>query len=713
MFKYKKTAAFIMSLLICTAVPSMTLASYAENDTAYEDVEGNLITEDDNSDDDETIVSGDYEYSLTIDGKARITAYSGSDEKIVVPDKLDGITVSEIGASAFLHASMSSIEIPASIEYIAGENPFMDCKNLTEFIVAGDNSEYCAKDGILYSKDMSKLLCYPISKKGSSFTIPDTVSALGIAAFCDTQLEEIIFPSSLSELDRHAVSYNLMLTKADLSGTQLDAVSVMCFAGCTLLSDVKLPDSLLMVNEAAFAGCANLAEITLPESLTYVGQNAFAGTALESIRIPASVSDIGYCAFGYDSNLNPIDGFIIIGEANSAASAYATDSDTDYEYKNDFKFYTPEYAEQAEEFAKLDVKTSDDYAYAEIDGGIAIISCSSAESVVDVPAEFDGIAVTRIYDGAFSGISAAEINLPDTVETIGDMAFRYCQSLKSIVIPDSVHSIGDKAFSECSALESVVIPGSCETIGEEPFFYCTSLKEISMSSAEGGNFSSENGILYNKDKTLLVMYPTGNTNKKFTAPSTVKEIAVSAFCDCGSIEELDLSDVEIINNYAFENCTSLKKVKLSKNLKTIGNNAFYDCTSLKSVRLYNNVETIGDYALGFTYADETDEAVEDNEDVEVDENAEESEDGEEITDKVIKGFKIYADKDSLAFKYCDYNGIECVTDSVELFGKNFDKTFLYAMAAILGATVLALIGIFTGKAVKKKKSAKQKESKND
>lgn len=676
MFKHRKFTAFIMSLLICSAAfAPQTVSVYADNESEASASES--VPEEDDS----LKTSGDYSYSVTELGTVCIEGYSGSDTEIVIPDSLDGIEVTNIARDAFENAAgATSIAFPASVSYISGDNPFAYCTELKEIIVDEDNEDYTAEDGILYSKDKTQILCYPQAKKGTSFAVPEGVEEIGIAAFYQTALREITVPSSVTVINRHGMSYNSMLTSVDLSNTDIDYIADMAFSYCTGLYEIILPDTLTEIGGAAFAGCSALREVTLPESLLMIGQNAFAATGLTEIRIPASVLEIGYCAFGYDENLEPLDDFTIIGVSGSAAQIYATDTDETYDYANDFTFKTTEQAETEDSFEEFETIAYGEFGYAEVDGEAYITVCTSVDSVVEVPAEINGLPVTCIYAGAFFQNGLTEVVLPDTIKTIESLAFYMCGNLKSVTLHDGIVEIKNNAFDSCTALESVNISGTCETIGQEVFLGCNSLKEINISAAEGGNYSSEDGVLYNKDKTVLVAYPAARSEKKFTVPSSVTEIADSAFFNCTTLEKVDISLVTAIGEYAFENCTSLSSVKLAKEIKSIGICAFYNCTSLKSVRIYE-APSIGEYAFGFCY------------------------DSENLTDVLVDGFKIYAEEGGDGQAYSQAYGIECVTNTFNIFGYNVVKGFVYAVGAILAAVILAVIGIFTGKAIRKKKNS--------
>jgi len=175
-----------------------------------------------------------------------------------------------------------------------------------------------------------------------------------------------------------------------------------------------------------------------------------------------------------------------------------------------------------------------------------------------------------------------------TFTSIEDSAFSHCQSLTGITIPASVTSIGNSAFACCTSLTSITIPDSITSIGDGAFWDCTSLTAINV---ESGNtaYSSENGVLYNKTKTMLVKYPEGKTGSSFTIPSSVTNIESSAFEDCTSLININIpNSVTSIGDYAF-NCENLTSITIPASVTSIGDYAFAGCDNLTSVTFQGTI----------------------------------------------------------------------------------------------------------------------------
>ena len=156
-----------------------------------------------------------------------------------------------------------------------------------------------------------------------------------------------------------------------------------------------------------------------------------------------------------------------------------------------------------------------------------------------------------------------------------------------------VSKIGDRAFSVCTNLEKVSMGDNLTSISTSSFNSCTSLIEFAISE-KNEVFSAVDGVLVNKDKTVLVLFPFGKS-ADVTIPSGIKVIGERVFADNESIKKITIPDhVTTILSEAFMNCINLHSVILNNHMDSIGPNAFQGCKKLTSIELPENLSHIAD-----------------------------------------------------------------------------------------------------------------------
>lgn len=206
-------------------------------------------------------------------------------------------------------------------------------------------------------------------------------------------------------------------------------------------------------------------------------------------------------------------------------------------------------------------------------GESAFYYCTSLTEI-DIPESVTKIGAYALYKceqllrirvpATVLSISLTSIMIPDSVTYFGHGIFSGCANLISITIPFGVKTIFNYVFSNCSNLISVTIGKGVTYIGDSAFSGCTSLTSITVNSTNSAYSSDPYGILFNKNKTKLIMYPIGNTRMSYVIPDSVTGIEVSAFWDCESLTSVVVpNSVTSIGNSAFHNCTSLTDVYYS------------------------------------------------------------------------------------------------------------------------------------------------------
>lgn len=322
-----------------------------------------------------------------------------------------------------------------------------------------------------------------------------------------------------------------------IEGYAVKKISDRAFQNCTGITSVVIPDSVTSIGGYAFSSCTSLAEITIPDSVTSIGGSAFKGcTSLSKVDLPKKLTTIELYTFSDCSSLESIvipDGVTAIGTWSEYENTY---------YSSSFSGCT-----SLKEIVIPDSVTAI--------GDSAFSGCTSLTEIV-IPD-----SVTGIWWGAFSGCtSLSKVKLPKTLTGIYSDVFSGCTSLKEIIIPDSVTSVGGSAFSNCISLESITIGSGVESLGDEWIASCRRLENITV-SPENKNYSSVDGVLFNKDKSELSAYPIGNKRSSYTIPDGVEKIGKKAFYGCRYIESLTIPvSVAEIEASALGNCYDIRAV---------------------------------------------------------------------------------------------------------------------------------------------------------
>jgi len=197
--------------------------------------------------------------------------------------------------------------------------------------------------------------------------------------------------------------------------------------------------------------------------------------------------------------------------------------------------------------------------------------------------------------------SKNEVRIPPTIQgirvlDIGKHAF-ISRIITSVIIPDGITMIRDSAFIYCTKLTSINIPNSVNGIAQSAFKGCSSLTAINV-SAGSKNYMSDNGVLYNKDKTILQTYPVGKTGSSFVIPNSVTNVGDGAFSDCINLTSITIpNSVKYIGEYTFSKCTNLTSITIPNSVKYIGWSAFEGCKNLASVTMMDGVDNIEDGAF--------------------------------------------------------------------------------------------------------------------
>jgi len=502
----KKSFIFFCICLLCAA----TITAHAQSGTT-----GNLSWN----------FSGD---TLTISGNGAMPDagcpwfFKRSPKVVVIKN---GIT--SIGAWVFdSHVDITSVVIPNSVTSI-GDRAFWGCHNLRSvaipksvtsignyaFFMSGltsidvdeRNTAYASIDGVLFNKTITKLIQYPAKKPEIHYAIPNSVTSIGIGAFCYCNgLRSIDIPNSLTSIEAAA------------------------FVHCWRLTSITIPNSVTSIGNYAFDKCSRLTEIinhaTTPQS---IDDDVFPELCESLIlRVPATSVSAYQSAKGW----NCIENIVAIDENDDDYMTGTNGTITWTLCKNDF-------------YAGYTLTISGNGAMPDYDS-YNMPWAFYRRSISAIEIEH---GITRIGNNAFKSCSGLMfVTIPNSVNSIGNDAFAYCRDLTSVSIPNSVTCIGNGIFANCRSLTSVTIPNSVTSIGDYAFRFCNNLTSViilGMVTSIG-------------ESAFMGCMKLTSVN----IPISVTSIGDYAFFYC-SLTSVSISySVTFIGDHAFKNCTRLTEV---------------------------------------------------------------------------------------------------------------------------------------------------------
>ncbi|MDR0304781.1 MAG: leucine-rich repeat protein, partial [Chitinispirillales bacterium] len=527
--------------------------------------------------------------SVTSIGNSAFSGYYDLTE-VTIPS-----SVTSIGSYAFhnCYGLTGALTIPSSVTSI-GERAFYGCSGLTE---VNFNATNCTTMGSYYNSvfsgcnnlttvnignNVTRIPDYAFDGCSglTSVTIPSSVTSIGERAFSGCyDLTEVNFNATCTTMGSslYPVFSNCIITTVNI-GNNVTRIPDYAFSGCRGLTEVTIGSSVTSIGDYAFDGCSGLTEVMIPSSVTSIGNYAFSGCRglTGALTIPSSVTSIGSYAFYYCSGLTEV---TILSSVTSISS---------------YAFYG---CSGLTEVTIPSSVTSIGYA--------AFYDCSGLTEVT-IPS-----SVTSISSYAFSGCRGlTEVTIPSSVTSIGYAAFSGCRgltevnfnatncttmgnslypvfyncnSLTTLNIGNNVTRIPDCAFYGCSGLTgALTIPSSVTSIGNSAFFDCRRLTAINVEESNN-NYTSIDGVLFNKAKTTLIQYPAGKTGTTYTIPSSVTSIGEHAFYYCNGLTSVTIpSSVTSIGERAFYYCNGLTKIiNQAETPQKINFNVFYNFTPIK------------------------------------------------------------------------------------------------------------------------------------
>jgi len=552
-------------------------------------------------------------------------------------------SVTNIGVGAFDSCiGLTNITIPSSIIGI-GDDAFNNCNGLNAILFQG-NAPLLGGPSVFAGVHNATVYYLP-GTTGWDTTFGGVPTALlrpPVYYYFTTNNGSITITG-------YAGSNNVVAIPYQINGLPVTRIGAWAFYSNHVTS-VMIPDSVTGIADGVFFDCPSLTNVVIGSSVTSMGNWAFAFcTDLTSVNCRGNAPNLaGTDVFfgnaatiyyltgtsGWTSNFgghpatlwNPLVPFYYVTDNSTISIIEYTGSDAtvvipelinflpvtsiaDSAFYNSTNLVTitiPNFVASIESEAFGDCFN---LAIIKIPGSVTNIGGGAFDGCKSLPAitvddsnpAYEGLNGV-LYDRnettlvAYPGGGDQIYGIPNSVTNIGSAAFAGCGNLIEVKIGTNTTTIGDYAFAGCAGLSNLFIPQTTTNIGSGLVAGCASLTAVDVDSNNPA-YISLNGVLFNKNETMLVAYP-GARNGNYTIPNTVAIIESNAFSNCKSLEGITIPyGVNRIGDFAFSGCTNLTVLTIPSSVTSLGNEAFSSCTSLTNVTIGKEVASIGDAAF--------------------------------------------------------------------------------------------------------------------
>jgi hypothetical protein len=503
----------------------------------------------------------------TAGGKVTITdCDTGATGELVIPDTIGGNPVTSIGTQAFRSCSgLTNVIISNSVTRIGlgsfqrcagltnitisegvtsiGSSAFQDCKSLTTINFLGTVAPSL---GNRVFENISNKATYFVPAESTGYTNPFGGVSFGAATLVDTDGDgywdsEDAFPDDPTEwadTDGNGVGNN--------ADTDDDGDGVVD-------ANDTFPNDATETVDTDGDGVGNNADTDDDGDGVVDANDALPNDATETV-------DTDSDGIGNNADLDD-DGDGVNDDSDPFPNDANETKDTDGDGVGD----------NGDIFANFDDNL---ITYSDEGDSVTITGCeTSASGSLIIPDTINDLPVTRIRFGAFMD----------------------CTSLTSIIIPDGVTALEDWTFVNCSSLESMKIPANIASIHQVAFADNTALTSFEV-SPDNQFFSSESGVLFNKEQNTLILYPE-NKDGDYQVPPSVSILSPYAF-NKSVIKNITLpAGLEAILEGAFYGCSRLEKITIPENVNIIGKQAFEDCSNLKNFFMEGPPPSVGSSAF--------------------------------------------------------------------------------------------------------------------
>ncbi|EAX95211.1 surface antigen BspA-like [Trichomonas vaginalis G3] len=449
----------------------------------------------------------------------------------------------------FARSKLRRITIPNNVTLIE-EFSFSNCVDLTEVILPENLKEMA---GGVFSDSPNVVLSLPSGSNliiDQQYLLMDKEKTMILQYFGNTDTI-VSIPSTISLIKKGAFQNKNKLVEVRIDGAD---------------------NNLLVIEDFAFNNCEKLSKFPSLNQVTKIGRFSFNNTKIDNDLAFSQINTISESAFSY-SSISSVS-FISNGNVDLSNNCFLN----------------------CQNLKSLMLQGNGNFTL----GSSCFEGCSSL-NYVSIPNRVLSLGVSCFMNCGLTSVSFTDNILYQNY--IPDLLFKNCRNLNQISIPN-VRTIGAESFSN-TAIEEILLPDTVESLNTQCFKGCFAMRKLTinpnskLSNLDYGvfdgcssfetisdfaskNFCSDNGAMYNNQRTKMIVYPPASKNKFFAFTDRVKYIEKSAFIGCSALQAILIPDgsvVEIGKN-AFEGCVNLRHINLPLSVTKIGEDAFKGCEKL-------------------------------------------------------------------------------------------------------------------------------------
>ena len=473
------------------------------------------------------------------------------------------------------------------------------------------------EEGELQSSNTNLELMSP----DGTLTIPSNVSKIGYGAFSNVEgLKTIIIPGTCKIIGEKAFANNKTLEKVIIQ----DGVEIIdnhAFRNCKSLVSVEMANSVTRINTQSFYGDSNLSSINLSNNLNYIGPWAFDSCKIQEIEIPNGIKEVTTSVFGNCKHLEKIilpDSLEKIDSSAFQNCSNLTSINISENNKN-FVFRDGILMNSDESEMIIILESAINGNTFNVPNGIKKLTSNQFNNylqitTLNIPSSTIDIG-PGIINNNITEVNIAEENekyetykdgIYEKINGIREKLVRYYGKDTNIIIEDGIKILGKNCF-QSKNITNIILPKTLEEIEGYAFIY-TKLEKLSLSeniqkldtmflygsnitkltiNENNPNYTVEDDILYNKNKTELILpiKPLG-TITEFQIPNGVSKIGRNAFLHQGKMTKIIIpGTVKEIGQNAFDKCSSLTNIEIPSSVEKIGEGCFNSCENLSEIRI--------------------------------------------------------------------------------------------------------------------------------